>query len=35
VNDLKAILLLAAMTAEVLGVALLAATMCVVTIGSR
>lgn len=34
-NDLKALLLLAAMTAEVLGVALLAATLCVVTIGSR
>jgi hypothetical protein len=34
-NDFKAILLLAAMTAEVLGVALLAATVCVVTIGSR
>ncbi|HEU5472707.1 MAG TPA: hypothetical protein VFV67_18830 [Actinophytocola sp.] len=34
-NDLKALLLLAAMSAEVLGVALLAATLCVVIIGSR
>jgi hypothetical protein len=34
-NDLKALLLLAAMTAEVLGVALLAATVCVVIVGSR
>jgi len=34
-NDLKAIFLLGAMTAEVLGVALLAATLCLVTLGSR
>lgn len=34
-NDFKALLLLAGMSAEVLGVALLAATLYVVTIGSR
>jgi hypothetical protein len=34
-NDLKAILCLAAMVAEVLGVALLGATICVVLVGSR
>jgi len=34
-NDLKAVFLLAAMTVEVLGLALLAATICVVAIGSR
>jgi hypothetical protein len=34
-NDIKALLLLAAIAAEVLGVGLLAATLCVVIIGSR
>jgi hypothetical protein len=33
-NDLKALFLLGAMTAEVLGIALLAATLCVITLRS-